>query len=79
MTNEQPKQEGDVTPTGAVEVSEEELDQAAGGVLIGLLLPAVQKTDSASLNYSKIDTNLTGQKVAPTDAQSCLNNKNPEL
>ena len=79
MTDEHPKQEGDVTPKGAVEVSEEDLDQAAGGVLIGLLLPAVQKVDAASLNYSKIDTSLTGQKVAPSDAPTCLNNKNPEL
>jgi hypothetical protein len=79
MSNEQPEKQNEVTPKGAVEVSEEDLDQAAGGVLIGLLLPAVQKADSASLNYSKIDPNLAGQKVAPTDAQSCLNNKNPEL
>ena len=79
MSNEQPDKQNEVTPKGAVEVSEEDLDQAAGGVLIGLLLPAVQKADSASLNYNKIDTSLTGQKVAPSGAESCLNNKNPEL
>jgi hypothetical protein len=63
MAHEKPDNENDVTREGAVEVNEEDLDQAAGGVLIGLNQPA----DSFSLNYGKIDTNLAGQKVAPTD------------
>ena len=60
--SDEPKNEGEVTPEGAVEVNESDLDQAAGGVLIGLLQPA----DNVSINYNKIDTNLAGQKVAPT-------------
>ena len=37
---EQPKNDNDVTPKGAVEIDESDLDQAAGGL---------------SLNYSKIE------------------------
>ena len=54
MADEQPNKEDEVTPKGAVEVDESDLDQAAGG----------------SLNYSKIQYDLAGQKVqkvAPTD------------
>jgi hypothetical protein len=40
MTNEQPKQEEDVTPQGASEINDEDLDQAAGGL---------------SLNFTKIE------------------------
>jgi hypothetical protein len=58
------KKDEEVTPQGAVEVNEEELDQAAGGVLIGLLQPA----DSFSLNYSKIE--YAGQKVTPQNLGS---------
>ena len=65
MAHEKPDNENDVTPEGAVEVNEEDLDQAAGGILIGLNQPS-----SFSLNYSKIDTSLTSQKVAPTDLKS---------
>jgi hypothetical protein len=32
MPNERPEKEEEVTPKGAVEVNEEELDQAAGGL-----------------------------------------------
>ena len=52
MADEQPDKAKDAAPKGAVEVDEKDLDQAAGGVLIGLLQPA----DSFSLNYSKIET-----------------------
>ena len=65
MANEQPNKEEDVTPKGAVEVNEEDLDQAAGGVLIGLNQPADKSVDSFSINYSKIE--LTGQKVTPNN------------
>lgn len=40
VANEQPKQGNEVTPTRAVEVSDEDLDQAAGGL---------------SLNFTKIE------------------------
>lgn len=60
MTDKKREKETEVTPKGAVEVDEQDLDQAAGGVLIGLSQPA----DSFSLNYSKID--VSGQKVSPT-------------
>lgn len=35
MTNEKAGQEKEVTPKGAVEVNEEQLDDAAGGTLYG--------------------------------------------
>ena len=60
MADEQPNKEGEVTPKGAVEVDEEELDQAAGGIIpIGGGKP----TDSFSLNFSKMQ--VVGQKVTP--------------
>ena len=61
MADEKADNENEVTPKGAVEVEEEDLDQASGGIS-GYSKP----TESISLNYNKIDTNLTGQKVAPT-------------
>lgn len=60
MTDEQ-KDENEVTPKGAVEVEEGDLDQASGGIS-GYSKP----TDNVSMNYNKIDVNLAGQKVAPT-------------
>jgi hypothetical protein len=51
MIDEQPDKESEVTPKGAVEVSEEELDQAAGGASGGDL-----PSESLSLNFSKIET-----------------------
>jgi hypothetical protein len=59
MADEQPEKEDEVTPKGAVEIDEESLDQAAGGIIIINSQPA----DNVSLNYSKID--FAGQKVAP--------------
>ena len=60
MADEQPEKEEEVTPKGAVEIDEETLDQAAGGIIIINNNPA----DNVSLNYSKIE--LAGQKVSPT-------------
>ena len=77
MADEQPEKETEVTSKGAVEIDEEDLDQAAGGVLIGLNQPAAKPEESLSLNYNKIE--FAAQKVAPSDPKSCLNNKNPEL
>ena len=51
MSEEETEQEKQVTPKGAVEVDEEKLDQAAGGMSSGGDLP----TESVSLNYSKIE------------------------
>ncbi len=61
MTDEQPEKEEEVTPKGAVEVNEEDLDQAAGGIS-----SYSKPEESLSLNYNKIDTNLVDQKVSPT-------------
>ena len=60
MTEQKPDKENETTAKGAVEVDEKDLDQAAGGVLIGLLQPA----DSFSLNYAKVEF-LQAQKVTP--------------
>jgi hypothetical protein len=65
MADEQPNKEEEVTPKGAVEVKEEDLDRAAGGIS-GYSAPTI---DDVSMNYNKIDTNLV-QKVAPTDLKS---------
>ena len=54
MTNTNPRDEDETTPQGAVEIDEEALDQAAGGIIIVNNTPA----ESFSLNFS-------GQKVAP--------------
>ncbi len=59
MADEQPEKETEVTPKGAVEIDEETLDQAAGGIIIINSTPA----DSLSLNFSKIE--YAAQKVAP--------------
>ena len=55
MNDDQPKNEESVTPKGAVEVSEEDLDQASGGY----------PNESVSLNFAKVE--YTGQKVKPQD------------
>ena len=61
MADEQPEKEEEVTPKGAVEIDEETLDQAAGGIIIINNSPA----DNVSLNYSKIE--FAAQKVAPNN------------
>ena len=61
MTDEQ-KDENEVTPKGAVEVEEEDLDQASGGSL-----NFTKPGESDSVGYSKISYDLAGQKVAPAD------------
>ena len=58
MSEQKPDKAKDAAPKAAVEVDEKDLDQAAGGVLIGLLQPADKPTESISLNYSKIETAL---------------------
>ncbi len=53
MADEQPEQEKEVTPKGAVEVDEKDLDKAEGGF---------------SINFTKTaTTDPLVQKVAPTD------------
>jgi hypothetical protein len=54
MSDKKPDKAKQVTPKGAVEVDEKDLDQAAGGVLIGLNQPS----ENISINYGKIETNL---------------------
>ena len=49
MTDKKPDQEKQVTPKGAVELGEEQLEQAAGGA--GDDLPM----ESISLNYAKAE------------------------
>ena len=60
---EEPKND-DVTPRGAVEVDESDLDQAAGGL---------------SVSTSNIEAQFRPKPTAPADPKGCLNNKNPEL
>ena len=55
MTDEQADKEEEVTPEGAVEVDEEDLDQVAGGLPL----------ETISLNYKKIGPT---QKLVPQDA-----------
>ena len=62
MTDEQPDKETEVTPKGAVEVNEEDLDQVAGGAASEVPM------DQISLNYSKIVFDTSTQRVAPQDA-----------
>jgi hypothetical protein len=61
MADEKREQEEEVTPKGAVEVDEKDLDQAAGGA-------AEVPMDQVSLNYSKIVFDTSTQRVAPQDA-----------
>ena len=63
MAEDKRENEQEVTPKGAVEVDEKDLDQAAGGMSSGGDLP----TDSVSLNYSKIEVDAANQKVVPED------------
>ena len=63
MADEQPEQEKEVTPKGAVEVDEKDLDKAEGG-FFAYSVP----TDSSSLNFTKtLTSDPLVQKVAPTD------------
>jgi len=59
MINEQSDKRPRVTPQGAVEVDERDLDQATGGMSSGGDRP----TESLSLNFTTVE--LSGQKVAP--------------
>ena len=63
MTEEKPEKETEVTPKGAVEVDEKDLDKAEGGIS-GYSVP----TDTSSINFAKtLTTDSLVQKVAPTD------------
>jgi hypothetical protein len=53
MNDDQPNKENEVTPEGAVEIDEKDLDQASGGL------------ESLSFNYAKME--YAGQKVMPQD------------
>jgi hypothetical protein len=63
MADEQPEQEKEGTPKGAVEVDEKDLDKAEGGIS-SYSVPS----DSFSLNFTKTaTTDPLVQKVAPTE------------
>ena len=62
MADDKRANEEEVTPKGAVEVDEKDLDQAAGGATGEIPM------DQVSLNYSKIEVDRLSQKVAPQDA-----------
>ena len=63
MTNEKAGQEKEVTPKGAVEVNEEQLDDAAGGAIYG---------EGKSV---KIDFVKTDRTVDPTDSDATFSEK----
>ena len=63
MAEDKRENEEEVTPKGAVEVDEKDLDQAAGGMSSGGDLP----TDSVSLNYTKIEFDKASQTTVPQD------------
>ena len=64
MADEQPDKETAVTPKGAVEVDEKDLDKAEGGIS-SYSVP----TDTSSINFTKTLTpDSLVQKVTPTDA-----------
>jgi hypothetical protein len=58
MTNEKAKQATQVTPEGAVEIDEKQLDQAAGA---GDVVPI----STFSLNFGKVE--FDNSKTAPAD------------
>jgi hypothetical protein len=61
MADEQPDKESGITPKGAVEIQEEDLDQASGG-------QDYLKVNTYDLSpQKKVGYDLTGQKVAPAD------------
>ena len=59
MADEKSEQEKEATPKGAVEVDEQDLDKAEGGIS-----SYSTPTDSSSLNFTKPAT--LQQKVTPT-------------
>jgi hypothetical protein len=59
--NEQEKSPNEVTPAGAVEVDDEDLDQAAGGMSSGGDMPAAY----VSQEMDKIGGDKAGQKAVP--------------
>ena len=69
MTNEKAGQEKQITPKGAVEVDEEQLDEAAGGIS-----SYSAPTDSEALKTVKIDFTL-GATREPTVSDATLTEK----
>ena len=62
MADEQPDKETEITPKGAVEVSEEDLDQASGAGIDHLKVSAYDLSPEKKVGYD-----LTGQKVVPAE------------
>ena len=60
--NDQTRREDAVTPTGAVEVSEQDLDRAAGGAM-----DIHQPVDGFSYDGSDASLDKAGQKSVPQD------------
>ena len=69
MTDKKPDQEQEATPKGAVEVDEEQLDEAAGGIS-----SYSAPTDSEALKTVKIDFTL-GATREPTVSDATLTEK----
>ena len=64
MADEQSNKESEVTPKGAVEVDEKDLDQAAGGVSSG-----GDDTEREAANWNgPVTLDKAAQKTAPQDA-----------
>jgi hypothetical protein len=57
MTDKKPDQEKQVTPEGAVEVNEKDLEQAAGGAILGTSLAGEGK--SVKIDFCKSDIGAT--------------------
>lgn len=68
MTNEEPKNDNEVTPKGAVEVDEKDLDKASGGMSSG---------GDYNETVATPDTQA-GQKSAPADPSIGLLKGDPQ-
>jgi hypothetical protein len=64
MTDEKPNNDNEVTPKGAVEIEESDLDKASGGVSSG-----GDYNEKASADWQgPVTLDKAAQKVAPADA-----------